>query len=72
VNTLGERVFETLRSDLLDAFRNSGLASGVGLALAVLVGGRHSDGSLFKDGCLLDERAGDAAEFESEGHVGCI
>jgi hypothetical protein len=72
VNALREVLLKTLGCDLLDALGNCGLASGVGLALTVLVAGRHSDGSLLEDGCLLDERAGDAAEFESEGHDGCI
>jgi hypothetical protein len=72
VNALREVLLKTLGCDLLDALGDCGLASGVGLALTVLVAGRHSDGSLLEDGCLLDERAGDAAEFESEGHDGCI
>jgi hypothetical protein len=66
---LGEVLLKTLGCDLLDALGDSRLAAGVGLALTVFVGGRHSDGRLFEDRCLLDEARRDGAEFEWEGHV---
>lgn len=65
-----EGLLETLGCCLLYFVRNCTVARGVGGSLAVLVGGRHSDGRFFKDVCLLDQRSVDGAESRSEGHLG--
>lgn len=54
---LGEGLLKALGGSLLDLAGDSALSGGVGSALAVLVGGRHSDGSLFEDGYLSDQRS---------------
>jgi hypothetical protein len=61
-----QRLLETLGRGVLDALGDSRLALGVGLSLAVLVGG-HS-GGLGDEACLLEDGACDSAEFESKWH----
>lgn len=57
MDALGEGLLKALGGSLLDLAGDSALSGSVGSALAVLVGGRHSDGSLFEDGYLSDQRS---------------
>jgi len=49
VDTFREALLETLWCSLLDLLGDGTLTSGVRCTLAMLIGGRHSDGSSFEE-----------------------
>lgn len=60
---VGESLLKTRWCLLLDLSGDCGVTGGVGLALSVLVGGRHSDG-VADDRCCSNNGSCESAELE--------